>query len=261
MLLVVGLGNPGKEYAGNRHNIGFMALDRLADEARADAFREKFSGEYSKCELGSEPAILLKPMTYMNESGRSVQAAATFFKVAPKDVIVLHDELDLPFGDVKLKMGGGHAGHNGLRSIIACIGAEFARVRLGVGRPPAGFHDVASFVLANFDANERLVLPEQLKRALKSVLDSAARGFPAAMNRANASPPKPKPKDKPKAKADETASNESFATAASNALAATSARPPAGLATESTATESTARAPSSSLQGHASGALGHEEDT
>lgn len=190
MLLVVGLGNPGREYASHRHNVGFMAVDELASRLRADAFREKFSGEWTKAELSGEPVVLLKPMTYMNESGRCVQPAAAFFKVKPSDVIVLHDELDLPFGDVRLKMAGGHAGHNGLRSIIGSLGTpDFGRVRVGVGRPPAGFRgDVADFVLSSFDAVERASLPDVLKRATESVLEVAARGFGPAMNVRNTRP-------------------------------------------------------------------------
>ncbi len=199
MLLFVGLGNPGKEYASHRHNVGFMAVDELARRVKADAFREKFSGEWARAEIAGEPAVLLKPMTYMNESGRSVQAAMAFFKIAPAEVMVLHDELDLPFGDVRLKVGGGHAGHNGLRSIIACAGADFGRVRLGIGRPPPGFRgEVADFVLSPFDATERAALPDLLKKAGDSVLDIARRGFAAAMNARNTRPKPPKPPKEPK---------------------------------------------------------------
>ena len=197
MLLVVGLGNPGREYASHRHNVGFMAVDELARICRADAFRDKFSGEYAKGRIGDEDVVLLKPMTYMNESGRSVQPAMAFFKVPPKGLIVLHDELDLPFGDVRLKLGGGHAGHNGLRSILAHAGAgDFGRVRIGVGRPPPGFRgEVADYVLSSFDSVERASLPDVLKRATAAVLDVAARGFDAAMNTRNT---RPKPPKKPK---------------------------------------------------------------
>lgn len=190
MLLVVGLGNPGKEYASHRHNVGFMAVDELAQRARADAFREKFSGLYAKAEIEGEQAILLKPMTYMNDSGRSVQPAMAFFKVAPKDVIVLHDELDLPFGEVRLKFSGGHAGHNGLRSIMASAGTgDFGRVRLGIGRPPPGFRgEVADYVLSSFDSIERASLPDMLARGVESVLDIPRRGFDAAMNTRNTRP-------------------------------------------------------------------------
>ncbi|WP_437672816.1 aminoacyl-tRNA hydrolase [Sorangium sp. So ce131] len=190
MLLVVGLGNPGKEYAAHRHNVGFMAVDALADEVRADPFREKFSGMHAKAEIAGNPAILLKPMTYMNESGRSVQPAMAFFKIAPSGLIVLHDELDLPYGTVRLKVGGGHAGHNGLRSIMAhCGTGNFGRVRLGVGRPPPGFRgEVADYVLSGFDSVERAGLPDCLKQAVQSVLEVAARGFDAAMNVRNTRP-------------------------------------------------------------------------
>jgi PTH1 family peptidyl-tRNA hydrolase len=199
MLLVVGLGNPGREYAANRHNVGFMAVDELARRARADSFREKFSGEWTRGELGGEPAIFLKPMTYMNESGRSVQPAMAFFKIEPADVIVFHDELDVPFGEVRLKMGGGHAGHNGLRSIMASAGGEFGRVRIGVGRPPAGFKgDVADFVLSGFTSDERAALPDVVKKAVDAVADVARRGFAAAMNARNTRPKPPKPKKEPK---------------------------------------------------------------
>ncbi len=201
MLLVVGLGNPGREYAAHRHNVGFMAVDALAERVKADPFREKFAGEYARAEIAGEPAILLKPMTYMNDSGRSVQPAAAFFKIAPADVLVLHDELDIPFGDVRLKMGGGHAGHNGLRSIVESLGAgEFGRLRLGIGRPPPTYRgEVAGFVLSGFDTTERTALPDMLKTAGGAVLDVARRGFAQAMNARNARP-KPK-KDKAPEKA------------------------------------------------------------
>ncbi|MGK4002303.1 aminoacyl-tRNA hydrolase [Sorangium sp. So ce1036] len=204
MLLVVGLGNPGKEYAPHRHNVGFMAVDALADEVRADPFREKFSGLHAKAEIAGEPAILLKPMTYMNESGRSVQPAMAFFKIAPSSLIVLHDELDLPFGTVRLKTGGGHAGHNGLRSIMAhCGTGNFGRVRIGIGRPPAGFRgEVADYVLSGFDAVERASLPDGLKQAVQSVLEVAARGFDAAMNVRNT---RPRPGKRPKGEGDGSA--------------------------------------------------------
>lgn len=199
MLLVVGLGNPGREYAAHRHNVGFMAVDELASRVRADAFRDKFSGEYARAEIGDTPVILLKPMTYMNESGRSVQPAMAFFKVAPKDVIVLHDELDLPFGEVRLKFSGGHAGHNGLRSIMASAGTgDFGRVRLGVGRPPPGFRgEVADYVLSGFDAIERASLPDLLGKAVDSVIDIPRRGFDAVMNARNTRPKPRKPKAEP----------------------------------------------------------------
>jgi PTH1 family peptidyl-tRNA hydrolase len=203
MLLVVGLGNPGREYAAHRHNVGFMAVDLLARRVSAEAFRDKFAGEWARAEIAGEPAILLKPMTYMNESGRSVQPAMAFFKVSPAELVVLHDELDIPFGEVRLKLGGGHAGHNGLRSIMESVGGgDFGRVRVGVGRPPPGFRgEVAGYVLSSFDAVEREALPGLLEKAGDSVLDIARRGFGPAMNVFNARNvrnTRPKPPKKPK---------------------------------------------------------------
>ncbi len=135
MRLIVGLGNPGPRYAANRHNIGFLAIDEIARVHRAAPFRRRFQGEAAEVALGSERAILLKPQTFMNESGRSVAEAQRFYKIALSDVIVLHDELDLPPAKLRVKQGGGNAGHNGLRSITAQCGNEYRRVRLGIGHP------------------------------------------------------------------------------------------------------------------------------
>jgi PTH1 family peptidyl-tRNA hydrolase len=149
MKILVGLGNPGSQYAGHRHNIGFMAMDRIASDHGVGPWRVKFNGEVSEGRLGSDKVLLLKPTTFMNDSGRSVQAACAFHKVPPADVIVFHDELDLAPGKVRLKTGGGHAGHNGLRSIHAHLGPEYDRVRLGIGHP--GHKDrVAGYVLHDF---------------------------------------------------------------------------------------------------------------
>ena len=194
MLLVVGLGNPGREYAAHRHNVGFMAVDELARRTGADAFRDRFSGVCARAEIAGEPAILLKPMTFMNDSGRSVQPAMAFFKVAPRELVLIHDELDIPFGDVRIKFGGGHAGHNGLRSIMAAVSTgDFGRLRLGIGRPPQDFRgDVASFVLSGFSAEERASLPELLEKAGDTVLDIVRRGFDAAMKARNTRPKAPR---------------------------------------------------------------------
>lgn len=135
MRLFVGLGNPGAKYARNRHNIGFMAVDEIARRHGFAPWRRRFQGETSEGTLGDERVILLKPTTYMNESGRSVQEASSFFKIEPRDITVFQDELELPPGKVRVKMGGGIAGHNGLRSISAHIGNEYRRVRLGIGHP------------------------------------------------------------------------------------------------------------------------------
>ncbi|WP_298357340.1 aminoacyl-tRNA hydrolase [Rhodoblastus sp.] len=149
MLLIVGLGNPGKGYAGNRHNIGFMALDAIARAFDAAPFRKKFQGEASEARIGPERVLLLKPETYMNESGRAVAEAARFHKIPVEDIVVLHDELDLAPGKLRIKRGGGDAGHNGLRSITAHMGGAYRRVRLGIGHP-GDKALVHSFVLSDF---------------------------------------------------------------------------------------------------------------
>jgi len=149
MLLLVGLGNPGDRYADTRHNIGFMAVDEIGDTHSFTPERARFAGLVREGRLDSEKLLLLKPQTYMNESGRSVGEAMRFFRLNPEDVVVFHDEIDLAPGKLKVKQGGGHAGHNGLRSIIAHIGADFMRVRLGVGHP--GTKDlVTPYVLSDF---------------------------------------------------------------------------------------------------------------
>lgn len=203
MWLIVGLGNPGREYAGHRHNVGFVALEEIARRCRADAFRAKFSGQIARADLAREEALLLEPMTYMNLSGDSVQPCAAFYKVPLERIVVLHDELDVPFGEVRLKRGGGHAGHNGLRSLIGRMGPDFARVRIGIGRPPPSFRgEVADYVLGNFTAEEREKLPKIVESAAKAVLDIAARGFDAAMKTRNTRPKKARP---PKEAAQSTA--------------------------------------------------------
>jgi PTH1 family peptidyl-tRNA hydrolase len=135
MLLLVGLGNPGAKYAGNRHNIGFMVLDAIAREHRAPPWRSRFQSEATEVQLGPRKALLLKPQTFMNESGRAVRAAMDFYKIGPDALHVLHDELDLPPAKIRIKRGGGNAGHNGLRSISAHCGNDYARLRLGIGHP------------------------------------------------------------------------------------------------------------------------------
>ncbi|WP_284165058.1 aminoacyl-tRNA hydrolase [Frigidibacter sp. SD6-1] len=149
MKLFVGLGNPGAKYAGNRHNIGFMAVDRIAADHGFPPFRAKFQGLVSEGRLGTERVALLKPETFMNLSGQSVGEAMRFYKIEPADVVVFHDELDLAPAKMRLKTGGGHAGHNGLRSLHAHIGDSYRRVRLGIGHP--GHKDrVAPYVLSDF---------------------------------------------------------------------------------------------------------------
>tara|TARA_R110002051_G_scaffold162564_2_gene234052 strand:- start:48880 stop:49575 length:696 start_codon:yes stop_codon:yes gene_type:complete len=174
MKLIVGLGNPGAKYARNRHNIGFMALDRIAEDYGFSPWKTKHQGLVSEGRFGSERAVLLKPETFMNLSGQSVQAAMRFYKIDPADVIVLHDEIDLAPAKVKCKTGGGHAGHNGLRSIHAHIGPDYDRVRLGVGHP--GHKDaVPGYVLRDFAKADENWLDDVL-RGISDGAPELARG-------------------------------------------------------------------------------------
>jgi PTH1 family peptidyl-tRNA hydrolase len=161
MQLWVGLGNPGPQYAMHRHNVGFMALDALAEVHGFSAPKKQFQGWTQEGRIGTDKVVLLKPGTFMNESGRAVRAAMDFYKLAPEDVTVFHDELDLLPMKVKVKRGGGTAGHNGLRSTDAHLGPEFRRVRLGIGHP--GHKDrVTGYVLGNYAKTEIEPLTDML---------------------------------------------------------------------------------------------------
>lgn len=164
--LVVGLGNPGAHYAQTRHNVGFMVADLLAARLGSTFKAHKRSGaEVVTGRLGGRSVVLAKPRSYMNDSGRQVGPLAAFYSVPPADVIVIHDDLDLDFGRIRLKVGGGEGGHNGLRSVAAALGSkEFQRVRIGIGRPP-GRKDPAAFVLENFTAAERAEVPTICEQA------------------------------------------------------------------------------------------------
>lgn len=194
MWLIVGLGNPGPEYALTRHNIGFMAVDVLADAAR---FTSKFQGLVTQHSIEGEPCLLLKPQTFMNLSGRSVQAAAAFYKIPPERIIVLHDELDLPLGKIRIKQGGGANGHNGLKDIDQALGPNYWRIRLGIGHPGTK-EQVHSHVLSKFSAGEM----DEVARLLCEV----ARNFPLFWQKSpemlatkvaeKLNPPRPKPEKK-----------------------------------------------------------------
>lgn len=172
MKLFVGLGNPGAKYAGNRHNIGFMALDEIASAHGFAPWRAKFQGQLCEGNLGGEKTILLKPETFMNLSGQSVGEAMRFYKLTPADVTVFHDELDLAPGKVRVKTGGGHAGHNGLRSLHQHIGETYHRVRMGIGHP--GHKDaVARYVLNDFAKAEQSWLDDVLRGAADGAPDLA----------------------------------------------------------------------------------------
>ncbi len=186
-LLVVGLGNPGPQYAKTRHNVGFMVADLLADRIGAAFKVHKRSGaDVVTGRLAHQPVVLAKPRCFMNESGRQVGPLAKFYSVSPADVLVIHDDLDLDFGLIRLKTGGGEGGHNGLRSVATALGTkDFQRVRIGIGRPP-GRKDPAAFVLEPFTAAERAQVPticEQAADATELLIDL---GLEAAQNQVHA---------------------------------------------------------------------------
>jgi peptidyl-tRNA hydrolase, PTH1 family len=186
-LLLVGLGNPGPTYAATRHNIGFMVADVLAARAGASFKVHKKSGaELATGRLGGRSVLLAKPRVYMNESGRQVGPLAKFYSVAPADVIVLHDELDIDFGRIRLKFGGGVAGHNGLKSVAAALGTnDFHRVRVGIGRPP-GRKQPAAYVLENFSAAERTEVPVLCEQAADAAELLLTQGLEPAQNTVHA---------------------------------------------------------------------------
>lgn len=197
MWLVVGLGNPGKKYERTRHNIGFLVADSLRSDVGLPDFRDKFSGRFTRGPAFGTELGLLEPQTFMNLSGDSVQPAAAFLKVGLPEILVIHDELDLPFGTIRVKKGGGHAGHNGLRSLIDRLGApDFVRVRMGIGRPPPDFRgDVADYVLTGFAPPEQAELSAFVAAGVKAVQTVAEKGTDAAMNALN---PKTPPRNAPK---------------------------------------------------------------
>lgn len=195
MWLITGLGNPGSEYAATRHNIGFMAIDRLARAANVSSFSSKFQGEVASVEYGGEKLILLKPQTYMNLSGKSVQAAMAFYKLPPAQLVVIHDELDLPLGKVRIKKGGGANGHNGIKDIDAMIGPDYYRARLGIGHP-GEVERVHGHVLSRFTGEEQAMV-EKVNQAFVEHLPLLWTHSPDALGSRIATtlnPPAPKPK-------------------------------------------------------------------
>ncbi|GAA4982402.1 aminoacyl-tRNA hydrolase [Kineococcus glutinatus] len=191
--LVVGLGNPGPQYAGNRHNVGQMVLEELAGRAGASFKKHRSGARAAECRLGTGPGgrpgprvVLAAPTSYMNVSGGQVVGLARYFGVAPEHLLVVHDELDIPFAAVRLKRGGGEGGHNGLRSISASLGSkDYLRLRVGVGRPP-GRQDPADFVLKNFSSTERKELPLLLVDAADAAEAVLTEGLEAAQQRFHA---------------------------------------------------------------------------
>lgn len=199
MLILAGLGNPGPKYAGNRHNIGFMALDRIHARHRFPAWRKNFQSEVAEGTIAGERVLLMKPQTYMNESGRAVGEAVRFLKLTPEDVVVVHDELDLPPGKLRMKKGGGHGGHNGLRSITSQITDGYRRMRLGIGHP--GQKElVHGHVLSDFAKADAAWLEPFLDAIADSIADVAKGDDATFGNRIHLllepeKPRKPKPKD------------------------------------------------------------------
>jgi peptidyl-tRNA hydrolase, PTH1 family len=179
MRLVVGLGNPGARYARNRHNVGFMAIDAIARRQGFAAFRNRFKGEIAEGAIAGARRLLLKPQTFMNASGEAVAEVARFFKIAPEDIVVIHDEIDLRPGKLRVKHGGGNAGHNGLRSIDPLIGPDYWRIRIGVGHP--GIKElVQPYVLQNFTAEEVTQWVEPLLAAVAETIGLLLSGAPDA---------------------------------------------------------------------------------
>ena len=186
--LIIGLGNPGAEYAGNRHNCGFMVADVLAARIGAGFKRDRSRAVVATGRLAGHPVTLAKPQTFMNLSGGPVAALRIFYKIPPDQIVVIHDDLDLPFETIRLKLGGGDDGHNGLRSVTAALGTrDYLRMRVGIGRPP-GRMDPADFVLRDFSAAERKLLPLVLERAADAVETLLRQGLPAAQNEFHTAP-------------------------------------------------------------------------
>lgn len=180
--LIAGLGNPGARYAGNRHNVGFMVADVLAARIGSGFRRDRSSAQAATGVLVGLPVILAKPMSFMNVSGGPLAAMSAFYKIPPDRTVVVHDELDLPFGTIRLKLGGGDNGHNGLRSVTAALGTrDYYRVRIGIGRPP-GRQDPADFVLADFAPAQRKELPLLIERGADAVEALLRQGLAAAQN-------------------------------------------------------------------------------
>ena len=183
-LLIVGLGNPGAEYASTRHNAGFRLLDRFCDACGASMTQAKFQGIFGTTRLNGRSILMLKPQTFMNLSGKSVVACMSFYHLTVDSVLVLHDELDLPLGDLRVKVGGGAGGHNGLKSIIELTGKnEFSRVRIGIGRPVHG--DVVNYVLGSMNAEDEELFGASLNIGVDALKTFIARGSQASMNFCN----------------------------------------------------------------------------
>lgn len=185
MVLVVGLGNPGRKYEQTRHNAGFCVVDRLGARAGVEVERKQLGALVAPARVGGQSAVLAKPQSFMNRSGQPVASLRGYYKATNADVVVIHDDLDIPFGDVRVKVGGGHGGHNGLRDLNRALGADYIRVRFGVGRPPQGW-DAADYVLGKWTTQESAELDSVVDRAADAVDLILAEGVSAAMTQFNA---------------------------------------------------------------------------
>lgn len=184
MKLIVGLGNPGKEYEKTRHNVGFMVMDRLADILNVSISISKFKGEYVKLKYKGEDVILLKPMTYMNNSGESVIQVMNYFKIDVEDILVVYDDMDMPVGKLRLRESGSAGGHNGVKSIIAHVGTQkFKRIRVGIDKHPR--IKVIDYVLGHFQKDEQVLIDEGIENAVKAIELYLDKDFVAAMNQFN----------------------------------------------------------------------------
>lgn len=184
MKLIIGLGNPGREYENTRHNCGFMAIDRLADQLNITVNNAKFKGLYVKTKVNGEDVVLLKPQTYMNLSGESVGEVMRFFKISKEDILVVYDDLDLPVGKLRLRVNGSAGGHNGIKSMIAHVGGQdFKRIRVGIDKNP--LIPVVDYVLGKFTKEQEQLLNEALDVAVKAMIDFVTTDFNKVMNSYN----------------------------------------------------------------------------
>ena len=186
--LVIGLGNPGKDYSATRHNVGFRVVDCLAERHGVAYNKKQFFSQTGQGRIAQQKVLLLKPMTYMNQSGKAVQAAIAYLKVPAERVLVVHDDMDLSLGRIQVKQGGGHGGHRGLQSVIETLSnSEFTRIRIGIGKPTTG-QDGADYVLEPFDSTERKVVDDVVERATEAIVVWLENGIVTAMNRYNTWP-------------------------------------------------------------------------
>ena len=196
--LIVGLGNPEKKYAANRHNVGFHVLDRLAAKTGVSITDQRFNGRFGRAVVGQRAILLLKPTTFMNASGAAVAKAARFYKIAPEQIAVVYDDIDLEFARLRLRAGGSHGGHRGVESVIEALGTRtFPRLRIGVGRPPGGMDPIV-YVLSNFSPDEQPAIEKTIEQGVDAALSLVSEGLERTMTRFNSRATAPARPDAPK---------------------------------------------------------------